>query len=167
MAGGFTLLELMTVMVIISILAAIGVGSMRFAQNNAAASKSKTLLKTVELALEKYQLTYGEYPAADGAESGAALLYKVITGDLNGNGDIDGAEKPLLEGIFSGNDDKFNNVDEDSGNFVLIDGWGNPLQYHRADEAGYTARNGTYDLWSYGTEEDGVVGGEEKWIKNW
>lgn len=175
----------MLVISIMAALAALTMGSMRFAQNRGAISSTKALLKTVELALEKYHLEYGEYPAFAGTggptlngfdSRGAWLLYEVMTGDGNksrggtvaSDGNIAATEKPLLEGIFSGNDDRFNNVEKDSaGNFVLIDRWGNPLQYRRADDVGYTSRNGTYDLWSMGTEEDGVVGGEGKWIKNW
>jgi prepilin-type N-terminal cleavage/methylation domain-containing protein len=180
----FTLFELLTVMTIIGILAAIGLGSMRYAQNAAATGKTRALLKTVELALEKYHQQNGQYPSLSVAGStlnsfnsgGAWLLYQIITGDGNdasggssvSDGNISALETPLLEGVFSGKSDKFNYVEQDdAGKYVLVDGWGNPLQYHRADEAGYSARNGTYDLWSYATEEDGVIGGEQKWLKNW
>lgn len=178
----FTLFELLIVMTVIAIIAALGLGSMRYAQDYGAASKTKALLKTVELALEKYHQQYGQYPdlvgsgsTLNGMDSGGAwLLYEVMTGDGDrasggGNasdGDIAATEKPMLEGVFSGNDDKFSNVDQDNaGNFVVVDGWGNPLQYRRGDDP--DALNGTYDLWSYGAVEAGVPGGQEKWIKNW
>lgn len=183
--GAFTLLELLIVMALISAIAALGLGSMKFALNKGASSKTKALMKMVELGLEKYQLENGEYPEFGGTgtptlstfdSKGSWLLYEVITGDGDkskggtnaANGDIDTNETPLLDDVFTGNDDKFSYVEKDSaGNFVLVDGWGNPLQYRRADETDYIERNGTYDLWSYGTVEDGVAPSEESWIKNW
>ncbi|MBL9181954.1 MAG: hypothetical protein JNN17_07425 [Verrucomicrobiaceae bacterium] len=61
--------------------------------------------------------------------------------------------------------------------YLLVDGYGRPFQYIKADPAKKNTLNTTYDLWSYGddethlratskdTEADPSLGA--KWIKNW
>jgi hypothetical protein len=61
--------------------------------------------------------------------------------------------------------------------FILVDGYGRPFQYIKADPEKKNTVNSTYDLWSYGddetnlratskdTEANPAVGA--KWIKNW
>ena len=61
--------------------------------------------------------------------------------------------------------------------YLLVDGYGRPIQYLKADPEKNNTLNTTYDLWSYGddethlratskdTEADPALGA--KWIKNW
>lgn len=62
---GFTLIELMVVVVIIGILAAIAVPAFSDASDKAKVSKAKADLRTIESALEIYYAEHGEYPDAD------------------------------------------------------------------------------------------------------
>jgi hypothetical protein len=61
--------------------------------------------------------------------------------------------------------------------YIIVDGYGRPFQYIKADPEKKNTINSTYDLWSYGddethlratskdTEADPAIGA--KWIKNW
>ena len=59
---GFTLVELMVVIVIIGILATIVVVNVLPSRDKASATKARTDIKTIEGALEIYQLQIGSYP---------------------------------------------------------------------------------------------------------
>ncbi len=64
---GFTLIELMIVMVILAILAAVGTGSFLSSQKKARDSTRKSHLKNISTALELYFNDKGKYPPDDGA----------------------------------------------------------------------------------------------------
>ena len=59
---GFTLVELMVVIVIIGLLATIVVINVLPSRDKASATKAKTDIQTIEGALEMYQLQVGRYP---------------------------------------------------------------------------------------------------------
>jgi general secretion pathway protein G len=63
--GGFTLIELMIVIVILGILAAIVVFAVGGIQNRGEDSACKANVKTVEVALEAFYAKTGAYPAAN------------------------------------------------------------------------------------------------------
>lgn len=60
----FTLIELLTVIAIIAILAAITFGVIKGVNERAAISQAKTELSSLAQALEAYKLQYGDYPQA-------------------------------------------------------------------------------------------------------
>ena len=66
-ASGFTLIELMIVMVILAVLAAVGINSFVSSQKKSRDSTRKSSLKNVVTALELYYNDKGKYPADDGA----------------------------------------------------------------------------------------------------
>src|SRR3954469_22378142 len=90
---GFTLMELLIVMVIIGILAALTIGAFRFAQEKAAKDRTVSAHATIRVALEQYKEKAGEYPepASPNEEDkftghtmkigGAHMLYQAISGD--------------------------------------------------------------------------------------
>ncbi|MEO6261797.1 MAG: hypothetical protein ABIP32_04710 [Chthoniobacterales bacterium] len=59
---GFTLMELLVVVAIIMVLAAITLSVAGLVQNTAARARTKTELQMLEVALEKYKSEMGEYP---------------------------------------------------------------------------------------------------------
>lgn len=67
--SGFTLVELLIVIVIIGILASIGLGSFNTAQMKSRDSKRKTNLQQIANALEIYYNDKGKYPASNVAGS--------------------------------------------------------------------------------------------------
>src|SRR3989304_8672210 len=76
---GFTLVELLVVMAIISILATLIVGGFRSAQMRGRDGQRKSDLKQISNALELFYNDYGKYPPAAGTQI-AACAYNPSTG---------------------------------------------------------------------------------------
>ena len=179
---GFTLVELLTVILIIAVLVALVVGIAGPAEQKAAYEKAKVHLATIKTTLDAYKQEWGEYPrSADGnyeGDLGARILYQVMTGDgddlLGGesssNGKIDEDEKdikpkPPLDPAHDrqGFVRKKPNGEIDP---ILLDPFGKPWNYRPFEEESETrTKNQTYDLWSYGS--DSTEQKEVKWVKNW
>lgn len=66
--NGFTLIELMIVMVLLAILVAIGTGSFMSSQKKSRDAKRKADLRQVAVTLEAYYNDMGRYPAASGGQ---------------------------------------------------------------------------------------------------
>ena len=66
---GFTLIELVVVMALIAILAALGVGAIIVARNTAKETTHKSNAKTIQTGLEAYFAKNGNYPATTGTVS--------------------------------------------------------------------------------------------------
>lgn len=157
---GFTLIEVMTVITIIGMLAALGFGGFRIAQDKAAKKNTVARLQGLQLAIESYKLDNGEYPEALSGEDtttvkdaqwkvgGARLLYQVATGD--GNSAIKGGgvasvgepgsvgkiyweevTPPTQKEIENKKRKSMVDVGED-GTYYIIDGWRKPFQYIKA-----------------------------------
>ncbi len=73
---GFTMIELLIVIVILGILSVIGLGSFRAAQVKSRDANRKGSLSAIATSLEVYYNDYGNYPEDDsgGAGSGAGLI---------------------------------------------------------------------------------------------
>jgi prepilin-type N-terminal cleavage/methylation domain-containing protein len=194
---GFTLMELLVVMAVIAMLAALTVGVFGYAQKSAALNRTRTSLAAIQAALEGYKEKHGEYPMArspelSGEASGgsyrvgsALMLYQAITGDGSDYIDLPGGgrssdgtiDKEELPDSVNGSLPKSMILRTASG-YMLIDGFGRPFQYSRASESDTV--NPTYDLWSFGTVERSNdpsvrydLGSKRnpdvngKWVKNW
>lgn len=61
-SGGFTLVELLTVIAVIAILAAFSVGAIRGAKERAKIAKARAELAALATALEEFKRRYGDYP---------------------------------------------------------------------------------------------------------
>lgn len=196
-ATGFTLLETIIVVAIIALLAALVIhgSSPRLGKRRA----TEAAISAIDFALECYHEKYGEYPEPTNPDQtvevmpgkvcriGAAkCLYQALTSE--GNDAIKGAagedarpsdgdwdDKDLAQLLTS---DTLPTLRRKIGNhFLLVDAFGRPFQYIKADPAKKNTLNTTYDLWSYGddethlratskdTEADPAIGA--KWIKNW
>lgn len=152
----------------------------------------------IESALERYLEVHGVYPQPANPEEtaeiepgvicrigGAKCLYQALTGEGNDAIQGSGENAKPSDGIWDDEDltrvlfkDMPSTMRRKIGNhYLLVDGYGRPFQYIKADPAKKNTLNTTYDLWSYGddethlratskdTEADPSLGA--KWIKNW
>jgi prepilin-type N-terminal cleavage/methylation domain-containing protein len=172
---GFTLIELMTVMSIIIILAGLVVGISSYANRSAIESRTKAEIKAMETALEAYKADYGAYPPLDqavidnqnaGTMGGVTNVFpsavSVPTGyntPSNTNGwlnihyvwrAISGTNTPRAYMSFTAKQLK---AITNSGNAfvytVILDPNGNPYGFNPINPSGNPQ---TYDLWSAGVD---------------
>jgi len=158
-AKGFTLLELLVVIVIILILAGITIGSLKFVtakQNN---EKCKTDIKLLETGLEAYKMDYGTYPIEVG--SGSQSLFDALYWDTDMDGSPIAADvtQKIYVSELDPNNTKAKWTMAQGGSFRIIDPWLADYNYRRGIGAdGKTpnpdAKNADFDLWSAGP--DGV-----------
>ncbi len=191
---GFTLIEILAVITIIAILAALTMGAFSYAQQVSARNRTTVTLSAIAGALAQYKEKFGEYPepanpakmgsgsAASLRVGGALMLYQAITGDGN-------SEIKLATGVTVTSSDGSvdtgeigNSIKGDlpktvvlktAEGYMLIDGFGRPFQYEKGGAT--DAVNTTYDVWSYAQKESSdfsiATKKDEKatavWIKNW
>lgn len=154
----FTLVEIMTVITIIGMLAAMSFGMFKLATNKAAKKNTIARLAGIQLGIESYKTDNGEYPEALGQEDttdiggvsykvgGARMIYQVLTGDGNSaikGGGIASTGKVGSSGTVYWEEvtpptpkeieakkkgNKMVDVATD-GTYFLIDGWRKPFQY--------------------------------------
>ncbi|MFW9269524.1 type II secretion system major pseudopilin GspG [Pseudomonas sp. NR3] len=127
---GFTLIEIMVVVVIIGVLGAIVVPQFMSRPDQAKATAARTDIQAIATALEMYRLDNFHYPST---QQGLAALNTRPTGTpAPRNWNPHGYLKSLP-----------------------VDPWGTPYQYLNP---GQKSLDGSYDLYSLGA--DGVAGGE-------
>lgn len=180
--AGFTLLELLIVIAIIAILAALTMSAFKFATDSASRNRTTAALTAIKGALERYKEKYGEYPEPMAPEEttdlsgltvrigGAKMLYQAITGDgtdaiklatgapaTPSDGKTDDAE---LENVIDGSMPPSMIYPPAStlksgyaGPIYFVDGFARPIQYDKGGSA--DAVNPTFDIWSFGNYEQG------------
>lgn len=163
---GFTLIEMVTVMSIILLLAGIVVGSMNFVQGRQAREKAKAQIALLSKAIEEYKMDMGVYPgtedtviAGDVSEEIYQALFKDgydFTNPSTPPATWDKARKIYVNEL-DPRDNKQGWVTRLASsaavpdNLKIIDPWGNPYRYRR----GTNAQNPDFDLWSTG--KDGLT----------
>lgn len=196
--GAFTLMELL---VVISIIVLLAVLVIRGGGEPAGSKRRVTMasMDAIRAGLELYNTEFGEYPESANPDEtieimpgkvyrigGAKCLYQALVGD--GFDAINGAEsegEPQSDGQVSGEENKFTILrDMPSGMWrkvgnhcFLVDAFGRPFQYIKADAERKTTINDTYDLWSFGEDDKNLMSTSRdtegnaklgaKWIKNW
>ena len=170
----FTLVEMLTVITIILILAAILLNVAGYANNKAATSRAQGEIHAMSAALENYKADNGTYPTDGGTDglnakttfdpggyqTASQTLYRALTGDNDNDptNTFSGTGKQYME-IKS-------NMMPTGTNVYIQDPFGNSYGYSTAYQAnsanGY---NPTFDLWS--TSGGKSSADQPKWIKNW
>ena len=158
---GFTLVELLVVMLILSILIGIAVVSFSGVLAPAKRVKAEQMIRNIELALGEYETRYGEYPIADypNDEGIAAVMDALFYGPEKL---LPVKEKDLVESKYVGKK-------------VVADPWKKPYRYRSAYDEDGNIREGIhnaekFDIWSVGPnlkDDYGKEGKENDDIGNW
>lgn len=130
----FTLVEVLAVVALISLLAAIGFGAYSYAMNASRESNSKALFKRIEAGLESCRTKYGYYPAStsfgmvkfklDSSNLISGVEFDVADSSSNGTALSDEMRKEFLRVIEEESLKKGK-----TGDFVLEDSWGGAIYY--------------------------------------
>ena len=127
----FTLVEILTAIVIISILAGMSLGVTSYVRNRNREIQTTTTIKVLEMVLEQYKAKHGSYPAINGAPQAALNNGQVFKIPAAKGGDetliglfddvqYDGDNIVGIKGL---------NVRIDGSDLIVLDGWGSPVIY--------------------------------------
>jgi general secretion pathway protein G len=123
------LLELLVVMLIIGILAALGTGGYQLARRSAKDGQAKAEIELLRSAMEEYRVEYGAYP-----EEGGSSFESMAT-------ELSGPEREFLERAIS-------------AKLQMIDPWGNPYNYAISNRFIYSVWSDGPDLMTHGDNID-------------
>lgn len=134
--GGFTLLELLGVILVLAILAGLTFGALRSGGDRAQVSRTQAELSVLAQILERYKSHYGSYPVIyEASETTAgANLYSALIGRIGPTGNV---ISPPGRNFLADFDFELVNPDNPNapGNY-LIDPWQQPyLYFYRSDPA--------------------------------
>ena len=185
MQPAFTLLEILTVIAIIAVLASLTFGGMSYYGDKMKYSRTEVLIASIERALEDYKSDNGFYPQNVGATSFTEQVYVALYGDgaLTRNaatGVVTITTAPngtpnnttylaTLNPTFKG---KQSNV-ESSSPYCIVDAWGERLRYRHNKLAAQMANpSNDFDLISLGPNGNGDFDSTSESdkaddIKNW
>jgi prepilin-type N-terminal cleavage/methylation domain-containing protein len=196
----FTLIELLVVIAIIIVLAGLVLSTIGYVQKKGARSRAETEIAAISAACESYKADNGIYPrgsadlsnttpydtdnlnartngdpATTTYQKASLYLYKVLSGDLNANRQIDAGETGKSYFAFKPNmllpaPPSLADVTAIRDPFGNSYGYSTAYQYDvdqgNAPTHGY---NPTFDLWSTAglTTDPPTVAITQQWIKNW
>ncbi len=147
--SGFTLIEILLVITIIGILAAIFVGLAGTSQDKQFVAKAKGEMSTIALGLQTFKTRYDDYPWLGADDSGnpsknARDLYRVLRGELimqqDGSGnwrmvELNSTPRPLVDLGQLTVEDPDGTIN--SGDEYLVDPWDKPYRYfYRSEGSG-------------------------------
>jgi prepilin-type N-terminal cleavage/methylation domain-containing protein len=193
---GFTLMELLVVVAIIALLAALmlGLGS----SGSSKRQTTQSARATIEAALERYRSEHGEFPEPVNPDEMAEImpgkvyrigaarcLYQALRGD--GSDAIKGASSAEAQSNGTIDSTEIKNAitpelpqslwRKVGSSYILVDAFGHPFQYTKADGEKKNTINSSFDLWSFGEDEKNIMSKSKdaeanaslgaKWIKNW
>lgn len=178
--GGFTLIELMTVITIMVILAAVTVAGVGFVNEFQAKKKAQIDIELLSKAIEEYKLDTGKYPGDDAntAVEGdvSEQLYKALfyDGYESQNSDPKGEVKMYVPELNPKNskqswvtfvDDKAEMPD----NLKILDPWRRSYRYRKGEDKDPSntsySQNPDFDLWSTGKDGKTDASNPDRTIK--
>jgi general secretion pathway protein G len=175
---GFSLIEMLAVITILVILAAVVIGGTTFVKNKQANETAKIQIQLLSQALEQYKLDNGGYPTGGmGAKRDSKILYRALYWDSDDNGagaDTDRQQKVYLSELDPDNN-KQGWTDGTRAEVILLDPWGNEYRFRSGKmndgKANPEAINPDFDIWSAGPDGKTNLTGEgdvtKDDIRNW
>ena len=180
--AAFTILELLIVITIIIILAALIIGTVGYVQKKAARSRAEAEIAAMSAACESYKADNGTYPTdpskTEQVDPTASPVPTPATNylyeELSGNTATTMQPAPNKKTYFNfkpqmlfGAKDANNNLTSVS---YIRDPFGNPYGYSTAkaaNPANSTGFNPTFDIWSTAGTSSNTQSDQAQWIKNW
>ncbi|MBK8090618.1 MAG: hypothetical protein IPK32_01110 [Verrucomicrobiaceae bacterium] len=185
--AGFTLVQTLVVLAILAVLAALFLPSGSIALKNGKRRTNESMLTAVESALELYHDEYGEFPEPSNSDETAEVmpgkvyrigaarcLYQAMTGEA---GDAIQQRTKDESGLRIFKDMPSSFWRDVGGKRILVDAFGAPFQYTKAEAGQNNTVNSTYDLWSFSGDDENIMATSKqtesnpqlgsKWIKNW
>lgn len=150
--AGFTLVEMITVITIILILAGLVLGVSGYVQKKGASSRAEAEVAALSTALESYKAENGSYPLSNSTATGARILYEQLSGDTNNDGTPDTGVKTY----FSFRPNMLNPLT--GANRSVTDPYGTAYNYLSPG----TNNVATFDLWTTTGSTNTA-----RWITNW
>jgi prepilin-type N-terminal cleavage/methylation domain-containing protein len=147
--AAFTLIEILVVIVIIAILAAITLGGAKYAMTKAATSRAQAEIAAMETALEHYKNDNGVYPPSTTTRASGPPGSPTIF-EINNSGSLYTAlTTPKTYMTF-----KPNQLASSGVTTYLIDPFGSPYNYYNppAPTTSVWSNQTAFDLWSYGPD---------------
>ena len=160
--AAFSLIEVLFVLVIISILAGLVIGTAKYASTKAATSRAQSEIAAMEMALEHYKSDNGVYPKSTTTRRTASGFPGLI--EINNSIALYGAlTSPKAYMSFKPNQTR---VDQATTKMYLIDPFGAPYNYYCNPGALDQTNTASFDLWSYGPNGFNDEGTNDD-ITNW
>jgi prepilin-type N-terminal cleavage/methylation domain-containing protein len=157
--AAFTLIELMTVITIIVVLAGLVIGGVGYVQDRQLTARAKIQIDLLSKALEEYKLDNGTYPPTENKSSAtgskgtgtSSILFQALYWDGYSND-----TKIYLPELNHENSKQGWTSGTLNANTPIIDPWGNEYCYRTAVNSSGGENSGTqnpdFDLWSMGKD---------------
>jgi prepilin-type N-terminal cleavage/methylation domain-containing protein len=135
-AAGFTLVELLTVVAILAVLASVVIGFAQGAQERARVARCRAELAHLAHGLEDFRRSFGDYPAASSADA-PDVLYFALTGYPGRNGQSRPRPHVDVARLTVGQRAKASNAHSLVPDPAFVDPWGNRYLYQHQPGADY------------------------------
>lgn len=155
-SAGFTLIEVITVITIILILAGLVVSGAGFVKDRQANEKARVQIALISKAVEDYKLDMGYYPSTDDSADGSGQS-KILFKELYYNALSDTTNKLYLAELDPAVGKQKWTSGTASKATTIVDPWGVEYRYRSAIKSDGKANNSTqnpdFDLWSSGKDK--------------
>lgn len=171
-------MEVLVVIAIIAVLAGLGFGTYLLMNQRAAENKTALMIENLSSSVEARRSqgfsaeelgalssildVNDTFPAGNGSDTSTGNLVSFLSGDYNGDGEVDDDRAPAFKEIDPKYEGKGRYVREIGGVHVIVDAWNNPMFYLYPGVNNNVADG--FDLWSAGPDQES---GTEDDITNW
>jgi len=178
--SGFTLIEILTVIIILAVLGGIGFGTYMLVIKQSKSTQAKVMIENISASLENrigQGLTADDidilkqnsgivfdignlYPNGDGKDGSTISIYAILSGDFDLSGEVDDDRQPMFPQIdpeYAGKGQYLIRQSEeqlkggrDTTKLIMVDPWNQPLRYKYPGDKN-NVENG-FDIWSLGPD---------------